>query len=251
MDFKALALTATLGGTVLFTGLTFTGTINLGDIKSKGFGWADKVTTSVNETKDMLAKFNIFKGDVTALLNEKIAKVNELNAKIADLNSKVGDGQVSLESANNEIARLNTELEKANNEIQALKDEYNLKDAEVAQAYAEIATAEDMNTTLTLDQQNADTVVPADTTTTETTTTTTAPDYNAQATAIKTALTAQYTYLAQDLIVTVDATTVTLNSSNINGNQGTTYEPKIESALGKQVTYQSGYGTDTFTYTIN
>ena len=43
MDFKTLAISATLGGTILLCGLTFTGTLNLTDIKNFGADWASKI----------------------------------------------------------------------------------------------------------------------------------------------------------------------------------------------------------------
>ena len=48
---------------------------------------------------------------------------------------------------------LNTELEHANSEVQALKDEFALKDSEVQTVFAEMATADDLDTTLNLDEQ--------------------------------------------------------------------------------------------------
>ena len=56
MDFKQLAIAATAGGTILLTGVVFTGSVNLADIKNYGFGWADRVNTSVNETTEMIQK---------------------------------------------------------------------------------------------------------------------------------------------------------------------------------------------------
>ena len=38
MDFKTLAIGATAAGTILLSGLTFSGTINLSDIKNIGWG---------------------------------------------------------------------------------------------------------------------------------------------------------------------------------------------------------------------
>lgn len=268
MDFKSLAISATLAGSVLMTGAVFTGSLNLDDIKNKGLDWASKVTSSVDETKQMLDKFNVFKSDVTAQLNEKIAKINSLNSKIADLTSKVSSGAVDLESANNEIARLNEELDKANNEVQALKDQYDLTDADVQAAYASMATDSSMDTTLTLDTQNPDAdttaadATPTGTTTTDTTTTdttattTTTPvsPYASQETAIYNNIQASSTPVT-GLTVDVTATTVTLTSNSTFAGANY-YKPSIESALGKTVTYSSTWtdlatGINHISFTIN
>ena len=269
MDFKSMAIASTLAGSVLLTGLTFSGTINLDDIKSKGLDWANKVETSVTGSKDMLAKFNLFKSDVTAQLNSKIAHINDLNDKIADLNSKVGSGQVSLDSANTEIGRLNTELQKANDEVQALKDQYDLTDADVQQAYSQMATASDMDTTVTTDTQNPD-VTPVDTTTTDTsttttdtgttttsgsttdtgTTTTTTSAYATQEQAIHDNILASYPYIT-NLTVAVTDTTVTMTSSNnFSGYSADTFVSQVNSGLSGKTVNNWTTSANTITYTL-
>lgn len=249
MDFKSMAIASTLAGSVLLSGLTFTGAVNLQDIKNMGFGWADKVSTSVNETKDMLSKFNLFKADVTAQLNSKIAKINDLNNKIADLMSQVGSGQVSLEDANNEIARLNTELEKANNEVQALKDEYGLKDAQVEQAFADMSTDSDMDTTLTLDAETTTPSTDTSTTTTDTgSTTTTTNDYATEESSLQTAIMNNWGGL-NSVTAEITDTTVTLTGSNVTANTPDQYISFINNATGKTATYSSQTATS-YTYTI-
>jgi outer membrane murein-binding lipoprotein Lpp len=251
MDFKSMAISATLAGSVLMTGLTYTGTVDLGAIKDKAMNWATNVNTSVGSTQAMLDKFNLFKTDVTAQINAKIAKINELNASIAVLNSKVGAGEVSLDTANTEIARLNEEIDKANAEITALKAEMDAKDTEVTATMAEMETADSMDTTLALDTQNAD-VAPTtggttgeatsgDTGTTETT---------SDADSIDSALSTAYPALAADLTVTLTASTVTLSSNRIGEQSPYDYEQYIEAELGKEVTLASSSGNDRV-YTIN
>ncbi len=259
MDFKALALASTLGGTVLLSGLTWSGAVNLQDIKNMGFGWGDKVVSSVNETKDMLNRFNLFKTDVTAQLNSKIAKINELNDKIADLMSQVGNGQVSLEDANNEIARLNEELEKANAEVQALKDEFGVKDAEIQEAYASMNTDADMDTTLTLDAQtetpNTDTSVDGGTTTPPTDSGTTTPStMTAQEQAIYDEIVRNVPSASTDLTVDIVDNEVTINTtaSGFTAQNSTVIEGWLNTALAPQTaTYKSGVFTGTQVYTIN
>jgi uncharacterized protein YoxC len=245
MDFRSTALSATLAGSVLMTGLTYTGTVDLGAIKDKAFGWATNVNTSVESTKAMLDKFNTFKTDVTAQINAKIAKINELNAAIADLNTKVGSGEMSLDAANTEIARLNEQIEQANAEIAALKAEMDSKDTEVAAKMDEMETADDMDTTLALDTQNAD-VAPTDGGTTGGTTET---PVTSDADAIDAAISTAFPAVATDLQVTVTASTVTLSSNRLGEQSPYDYETYIENQLGKQVTLSSSNGD--FVYTIN
>lgn len=243
MDFKTMAISATLAGSVLLTGLTFSGTINLSEIKERGFDWADKVGLSVQESKDMLSKFNLFKADVTAQLNEKIAKINSLNAKIADLLSQVGNGDLDLETANNEIARLNEQLEQANAEIEALKNEFGLKDSEVQAAFAELQTDEAMDTTLTLDEQNADTVIetPAEPTN----------DYATEETAITASIQQEFPQFT-DLVVAVTDTTVTISAANIGGYDTLEFKSNVDSVLTpKIVTGVASSDMNTIVYAIN
>lgn len=252
MDFKTMAVAATLGGSVLLSGLTFSGTINLGDIKTKGLDWANKVSLVSDETQEMLEKFTLFKGDVTTQLNEKIAKINDLNAQIADL---LAQGQGDLGAANDEIARLNAELEKANAEIQALKDEFNLTDEQVQQAFASMATAEDMDTTLALDAQNPDTVIPAQTTPTEPTPEPTEPvapvnDYATEEQAIKNAILTEFPNQTA-LVVEVTDTQVKLTGQYVLQNDGSEYVSHINSVLDKSV--YGAWSTDSTnkSYTYN
>jgi outer membrane murein-binding lipoprotein Lpp len=254
MDFKTLAISATAAGTILLSGLTFTGTINLADIKNLGWGWTEKLNTAVNETKDMAAKFGLFKTDVTELLNEKIAKINELNARISQLGAEVASGSVNLEDANNEIARLNEELTKANSEVEALKNEYSVKDSEVQTVFATMATDESMDTALALDAQNPDAVVddaaPAAPEEPEAPAAPQEPQgYAAQQTAIYNALTMKYAGL-EDLQVTVTATTITLVEPNIKDHDkyGMIYEADIESAMSINITEVQPINETTFQY---
>lgn len=255
MDFRSLALSATLAGSVLLTGLTWSGALNLTDIKSSAFDWANKVGLAVDGSVQMKDKFDTFKADAETQLNAKITKINELNAKIADLVAKVGQGHGDLTDANNEIARLNEELDKANADVQALADEIGLKDAEVQQKFAQLKTSADMNTSLNLITQNADT----DTSVADNTPTggepqaPTGPDYTTQANHIKTAIQSTYPSLS-DLVVTVTDSTVTISSNNggFTGMGWSTFKPYIENELtGKTATYVSGNGTPTITYSIN
>ena len=251
MDFRSLALSATLAGSVLLTGLTWSGAINLTNIKNDAMDWANKVGLAVDGSVQMKDKFDTFKADAETQLNAKITKINELNAKIAELVAKVGQGHGDLTDANNEIARLNEQLEQANNEVQALADEIGLKDDEVQAKFAQLKTSADMDTSLNLITQNADT----DTSVADNTPTggepqaPTGPDYTAQANSVKSAIQADTSQLP-DLVVTVDATTVSLTSNNIMVFSQSYYEGFIESALGKQVTFDKTNGF-TWTYTIN
>jgi uncharacterized protein YoxC len=245
MDWKAWAIAATTAGTVAISGLTFTGTIDLDSIKNKAFGWAANVTTSVDSTKAMLDKFNLFKTDVQAQINAKIAKINELNAAIADLNTKVGNGEASLDEANTEIARLNEEIEQANTEIANLKAQMEAEDANVSAQMDEMKTTEDMDTTLALDTQNADVAPTTGGTTSEATTEPTI----STADSIEADLIAAYPALAADLQVTVTETTVTLSSNRISEQGIGAYESIIETGLNKEVTAFSSSGD--YVYTIN
>jgi outer membrane murein-binding lipoprotein Lpp len=242
-DFKTLAIGATVAGSVLLTGLTFTGTINLTDIKTKGFDWADKVSQAVTETQEMASTFDLFKTDVQAQINAKIAKINDLNAQIATLVEQVGNGEGNLEAANNEIARLNTELEKANAEIEALKAEFDLKDSEVQAVYADMETAESLDTTLVLDVQQPDTVIPESTTPEPV-------DYTAQETAIKTSINSTFPSIT-NVTVDVTDTTVTLYGEPLQNTASVNFESIIETELGKSVTYSSTPSLNTYVFTIN
>ena len=238
MGFKELAIAATAGGTILLTGVVFSGSVNLADIKNYGFGWTEKLNTSINETKDMLNKFNIFKSEAQEELNLKIAKINELNAKIANLVSQVESGQAAnqgtLDSANNEIARLNEELQKANEEVQALKDEFASKNTEVEAAFSEMATAESMDTSMTLDTQNADTVIPEGTEAPE------APpeeapvnDYAAEEAAVATSLKNMYGTLntISNFAVEMTDTQIVLSGTGIAGKFGVN-DDAVKEAIG-------------------
>jgi outer membrane murein-binding lipoprotein Lpp len=238
MDFKTAAITATAAGTILLSGLTFSGTINLSDIKNIGWGWTEKLNTAVNETKDMAAKFGLFKTDVTTLLNEKIAKINELNARISQLGVEVASGSVNLEDANNEIARLNEELTKANSEVEALKNEYSVKDSEVQTVFAAMATDESLDTSLALDTQNPDAVVedaPAAPQEEPQEELTEPQDYTAKEAAIRSAIAAKYLSLADSLQVTMTDTSVTLSEPQLNASNDT-IETTIEQAASITIT---------------
>lgn len=238
MGFKTMAISATAAGTILLSGLTFTGTIDLGDIKGFGQDWASKLTQAVDNSKEMASKFNLFKSDVETQLNEKIAKINELQARISELGEQVASGEVNLEDANNEIARLNEELEKANNEVAALKNEFALKDSEVQAAFNEMVTAESLDTTLSLDTQNPDAVVPEGSAPTEPTEEPQQEEpqnpYAAQETAIKDALSSKYAEL-DELQVTMTGSDIIISEpqlKSVENNYGMTYKTDIQNATG-------------------
>ena len=44
MGLKTMTIAGVLGGSLLLSGLTFTGTLNLTDIKNFGTDWANKLT---------------------------------------------------------------------------------------------------------------------------------------------------------------------------------------------------------------
>jgi chromosome segregation ATPase len=248
MDFKTMAITATLGGTILLSGLTFTGTLNLTDIKNFGTDWASKITQAVDNSKDMASKFSLFKSDAEQLLNEKIALINSLNAQIADLNNKVGSGEMNLSDANNEIARLNEQLEIANNEVQALKDEFALKDTEVQTAFSEMVTAESLDTTLNLDEQTGTPAPPEQTPEETPEETEQTSDFTAQETAIKNALASKITVL-DNLTVTMTDTTITLTEEHINLADTAVIKGEINKIIGKVPTGPTKNGnTHTYTY---
>ena len=258
MGFKELAIAATAGGSILLTGVVFTGSVNLADIKAYGFGWADRVNTAVNETTEMIEKFNIFKSDAQEQLNEKIAKINELNAKIADLVSQVESGQAAnqgtLDSANSEIARLNEELQKANEEVQALKDEFASKNTEVEAAFSEMATAESMDTSMVLDTQNPDTVVPEGTEAPE------APeapeeapvnDYAAEEAAVANAIKTRFGVNVA-FTVTMTETSITLNGTGLAtkfDGTNTIAQTEVGTAAGVTITGASQPDNNTLIYT--
>lgn len=248
MDFKTMAVTATLGGTILLSGLTFTGTIDLASIKGFGQDWASKITQAVDNSKQMASKFSLFKSDVESQINEKIAKINELNARISELGDQVASGAVNLEDANNEIARLNEELDKANQEVQALKNEFALKDSEVQSAFAEMATADSLDTNMNLATQNPDAVAPEDTTPIEPTE---QPQEPTQEEVVYNAMTSKYSGL-EELQVIITDTTVTLIEPNLKdhdgNNYGATFTPDIEQALGIDITSQQKVNETTFKY---
>jgi uncharacterized protein YoxC len=254
-DWKTMALGLTATGTVLISGLTFTGAIDLDKIRNTAQGWASNINTSVDETSQMLEKFNVFKSSVTDQLNERIAKINELNAKLAELKSS-GEGDIA--QANSEIVRLNEQLEIANQEVKALADELGLTDEQVQAKMTELKTDDMMDTTLTLIDQNPDTVI-EETTTTEPTPTEPEPtvptepvnDYTTEETAIKNAILANHMYV-QGLTVTMTDTTVTLASTNsFSGLTIDEFDEEINSSItGKTVSNWTNTNSNTFTYTL-
>jgi chromosome segregation ATPase len=246
MDFKTMAITATLGGTILLSGLTFTGTLDLADIKGFGTSWADKVTQAVNNSKDMASKFNLFKSDVESQINEKIAKINELQSRINELGEEVASGNVNLEDANNEIARLNEELERANTEVEALKNEFASKDAEVQAVFNEMVTADSLDTNLTLDSQ---TTAPQEPQEEQEPAPQEPQGYTAQETAIYNAMTTKYTGL-EDLQVTITDNTITLVEPNLNVHSafGDGYITTIEQASSIDITQSRKISDTRFEY---
>ena len=244
MDFKTLAISATLGGTILMSSLTFTGVIDLQDIKGFGQDWANKLTQAVNNSKDMASKFNIFKSDTEQLINEKIALINDLNSRISELGDKVASGDMSLEKANNEIARLNEELQKANDEVKALKDEFAIKDSEVQTAFSEMVTADSLDTTLDLDTQTTAPTTEEEEPTTEEESQ--APqDKEAMRVAIDNAVKAKYPGVMDELQITITDTTITLTEPQLNVSVKTT----IEQATGITITNVKQINATTFEYT--
>jgi predicted nuclease with TOPRIM domain len=258
MDFKTMAISATLGGTILLSGLTFTGHIDLQDIKGFGADWANKLTTAVQNSKDMASKFSIFKSDAEKLINEKIAEINSLNARISELGEQVASGAVNLEDANNEIARLNEQLEQANNEVKALKDEFALKDSEVQTAFSEMVTADSLDTTLSLDSQTSAPEAPEEEPTPEE-----EPEPEVQSnedimkSAIHNKLTTKYPLL-DELQVTVTANKITISEPNLftaENNYGNTYRADIMSVTGLSSTKLGDavkdIATNSYSFTIN
>ena len=244
MDFKTIAITATLGGTILLSGLTFTGTIDLQDIKGFGQDWANKLTQAVNNSKDMASKFNIFKSDVESQINEKIAKINELQNRINQLGEEVASGNVNLEDANNEIARLNEELQKANDEVEALKNEFASKDAEVQTVFSEMVTADSLDTNLNLDSETTAPTTPE--APEEEGETAQAPqDKEAMRVAIDNAVKAKYPGVMDELQITITDTTITLTEPQLNVSVKTT----IEQATGITITNVKQINATTFEYT--
>ena len=248
MDFKTMAITATLGGTILLSGLTFTGALDLADIKGFGTSWADKVTQAVNNSKDMASKFNLFKSDVESQINEKIAKINELNARINQLGEEVASGAVNLEDANNEIARLNEELQKANEEVKALKDEFALKNTEVETVFNEMVTADSLDTSLALDSETTTTpeATPEEEPTPEEPQAPQEQSINEQhETTIYNTLNAKYTGL-EDLQVTVTDNQIIISEPQLTQSEGG-YRNDIQSATGLTLSIGVKEGT-TITY---
>ena len=252
MDFKTLAITATAAGSILMTGVVFSGSVNLTDIKNYGFGWTEKLNTSINETKDMLNKFNIFKSEAQEQLNEKIAKINELNAKIADLVSQVESGQAAsqgtLDSANNEIARLNEELQKANEEVQALKDEFASKNTEVEAAFSEMATAESMDTSMVLDEQQADTVIPEGTEAPEAPPEEAPVGFAAQEAAVYDMVMTNYPTITGLTVTMTDNTIVLIGGGLSNIYNTTEFKAAIGSKAGVTITNVSQSVGNKYTY---
>ena len=245
MGFKEMAIASTLGGTILLSSLTFTGTLNLTDIKNFGTDWASKITQAVENSKEMTSKFNLFKSDAEQLLNEKIALINSLNEQIADLNSKVGSGEMNLSDANNEIARLNEQLEQANNEVQALKDEFASKDTEVQAKFNEMVLADSLDTTLNLDEQTG-TPAPTEPETPEQTETV---DYTAQETAIQDALKSKLPNQLESVTVTMTDSTIALTENDINSTDTAIIKQEIYKVIGTVPTGPTKNGnTHTYTY---
>jgi predicted nuclease with TOPRIM domain len=243
MDFKTMAITATLGGSILLSGLTFTGVIDLAEIKGFGQDWANKLTQAVNNSKDMASKFNLMKSDAENLINEKIAKINELQARINELGEEVASGNLNLEDANTEIARLNEQLEQANNEVKALKDEFALKDSEVQTAFSEMVTADSLDTTLDLDTQTTTPTTPEEAPEEEAPTE--APNHEATETTIYNALTTNFEKL-EELQVTVTDNQIVISEPQLLATEGT-YRNVINSATGLALAMGTKNGT-TITY---
>ena len=253
MGLKTMTIAGVLGGSLLLSGLTFTGTLNLTDIKNFGTDWANKLTLAVDNSKDLASQFNLFKSDVQEKLNEKIALINDLNAQIEALNAQVGTGEMDLETANNELQRLNFELEKANQEIEVLKNEFATKDTEVQAKFNEMVMADSLDTTLNLDEQTG-TPAPTEPETepeNETPEQTETVDYTAKENDIKTGVQTKFPTIT-DLQVTVTETTVTLSSSTqaIHLYSPTDMKNEVQKALGKNIALSSTE-TNKIYYSIN
>ena len=249
INFKTAAIAATASGTILLSGLTFTGTLNLTDIKNMGWGWAEKVGVAVEETQKIADRFNLFKSDATNMINEKIAKINELNAKISELNTKVGTGESNLDASNQEIARLNEQIEQANQEIETLKNEYGIKDEEVAAAFAAMVTAESLDTNLILDEQAPDTIIPGDTEQQQ------GPEQQEQQVdtaatkaTIENAINDKYPAL-YGVIATVTNTTIKLEHANITVLEGEQFRQDIMQATGLTLGAEITTGANSYTFT--
>ena len=155
---------------------------------------------------------------------------------------------MNLEAANNELARLNEELEKANNEVQALKDEFALKDTEVQTVFAEMDTANDLDTTLNLDEQTGTPAPTEPETETETEQTETI-DYTAQETAIQNALKTKLPNQLESVTVTMTENTISLTEDNINDIDTVLIKGEINKVIGKVPTGPTKNGnTHIYTY---
>ena len=246
MGLKTMTIAGVLGGSLLLSGLTFTGTLNLTDIKNFGTDWAQKLTQAVDNSKDLASKFNLFKSDVQEKLNQKIALINDLNAQIEALNAQVGTGEMDLETANTELERLNFELEKANQEIEVLKNEFASKDTEVQAKFNEMVMADSLDMDLNLDEQTG---TSAPTEPTEQTEQTETVDYTALETQIADSISS--THKKDNVKVTITETTVTVYGDALQNISAVNYEPQIESGLSKGVTYSNQPSMNTYVYTIN
>lgn len=250
MNFKTMALNATLAGTVMASGIVmYTGTDGLNSIKNTVMEWANKISTSVDNSTAMLDKFNIFKSGTQDLINEKIAKINELQAKIGELNGQVASGEMDLGQANDLIADLYAQIEQANTEIADLQSQINAKEIEVNEKYAEMVTADDMDITLTLDEQTGTPAPTEPTEQTEQTEQTETVDYTAQALSIQNALKSKLPNQLESVTVTMTENTISLTEDNINDIDTVIIKQEINKIIGKVPTGPTKNGnTHTYTY---
>ena len=109
-----------------------------------------------------------------------------------------------------------------------------------------MATADDLDTTLNLDEQTG---TPAPTEQTEQTEQTETVDYTALETQIADSISS--THKKDNVKVTITETTVTVYGDALQNISAVNYEPQIESGLSKGVTYSNQPSINTYVYTIN
>jgi len=150
---------------------------------------------------------------------------------------------------------LNEQIELANQQVQALKDEFASKDTEVQAKFSEMVTADSLNTSLNLDEQTG-TPAPTEQTpeqtpeeTPEETETPETVDYTALETEIANSISSAHS--KSNVQVTITETTVTVFGDALQNKSAIDYEPQIETALNKGVTYSSQPALNTYVYTIN
>ncbi|UAC48148.1 hypothetical protein K6959_16505 [Bacillus aquiflavi] len=132
----------TLAGGIVVSGIVWTGTEHLNNIKTKVVDLVDKVEVLEDTRVGLENILNEVKSDATnriqtanGIIYSKDEQIAQLNATIEDLETQIAelqDGQIDTEEIQGEINRLEGELETANAEAEQLEDE-------VEAAYAEVA----------------------------------------------------------------------------------------------------------------